>query len=167
MVFIFRIILALLFATFVVHRAYYGRKYPPSVEDTIEVKESSSSRTIAAFLAISGLIALILYLFKPEWMSWASILLSDLLRLFGVGIALVGFGLLQWSQLTLGRNWSDTPRITGSQELVQDGAYRWVRHPIYTAFFLIFGSTLLISANWFLGAAWIGMVVLDITSRIK
>lgn len=48
-----------------------------------------------------------------------------------------------------------------------DGPCRWVRQPIKTAFLLILGSTLLISTNWFLGAAWIGMVVLDIISRIQ
>jgi protein-S-isoprenylcysteine O-methyltransferase Ste14 len=167
MFFTFRIILALIFVAFIAHRAYYNHKYPPSAEDTIEVKESSPSTTIASFVVIAGLISLFLYLFKPNWISWASIPLPYHLRLIGVGIVATGFGLIQWSQYTLGRNWSDTPRITDHQELVMDGPYRWVRHPIYTAFVLIFVSTLFISANWFLSAAWIGMVVLDITSRVQ
>jgi protein-S-isoprenylcysteine O-methyltransferase Ste14 len=50
--------------------------------------------------------------------------------------------------------------------LVTSGPYRFIRHPIYTAFLLILGSTLLISANWLIGLAWISMTVLEVASRI-
>jgi protein-S-isoprenylcysteine O-methyltransferase Ste14 len=52
------------------------------------------------------------------------------------------------------------------QALVTSGPYRFVRHPIYTAFLLILGSTLFISSNWLVGLAWIGMTVLETASRI-
>lgn len=164
---VFRIILALIFIIFIAHRAYYNRKYPPSTADTVEEKKSGLSTYLSALLVIIGLVALVIYLIRPQLLFWASIPMPDFLRWIGVGIAVAGFGLLQWSQNTLSRNWSDKPRIMGSQELVTEGPYYWVRHPIYTAFLVILGSTLLISANWFLGAAWIGMVVLDITGRIQ
>ena len=41
-----------------------------------------------------------------------------------------------------------------------------IRHPIYTAFILILGSTLLVSANWLIGLTWIEMTILEIVSRI-
>ena len=49
------------------------------------------------------------------------------------------------------------------QKFVSDGPYRRIRHPIYMAFLMILGSTLFISANWFIGLAWIGMTA----SRIR
>jgi protein-S-isoprenylcysteine O-methyltransferase Ste14 len=52
------------------------------------------------------------------------------------------------------------------QSMVTSGPYQAIRHPIYTAFLLIMGSTLLISANWLIGLSWIGMTVLEIASRI-
>ena len=88
------------------------------------------------------------------------------MRWSGVGIALAGFALLQWAQNTLGKNWSDTPRMIKEQSLITSGPYHFVRHPIYTAFLLILGSTLLISANWLIGLAWISMTVLEVISRI-
>jgi protein-S-isoprenylcysteine O-methyltransferase Ste14 len=100
-------------------------------------------------------------------MRWADLPFPAWLRWTGVGIALVGFMLLQWSQNTLGKNWSDTPRLLKEQSLVTSGPYRWVRHPIYTAFLLILGSTFLISANWMIGLTWIGMAVLEVASRIS
>jgi protein-S-isoprenylcysteine O-methyltransferase Ste14 len=35
------------------------------------------------------------------------------------------------------------------------------------AFLLILGSTLIISANWLIGLAWLGMITLEVTSRIR
>jgi protein-S-isoprenylcysteine O-methyltransferase Ste14 len=52
------------------------------------------------------------------------------------------------------------------QVLITSGPYQFIRHPIYTAFILILGSALLISANWFIGLAWLGMTVLEVASRI-
>jgi protein-S-isoprenylcysteine O-methyltransferase Ste14 len=52
------------------------------------------------------------------------------------------------------------------QSLITSGPYQFIRHPIYTAFLLILGSTLLISANWLIGIAWIGMTVIEVGSRI-
>jgi protein-S-isoprenylcysteine O-methyltransferase Ste14 len=53
------------------------------------------------------------------------------------------------------------------QTLITSGPYQWIRHPIYTAFVLILGSTLLISANGLIGLAWLGMTALEILSRIR
>ena len=52
------------------------------------------------------------------------------------------------------------------QSLITNGPYQSIRHPIYTAFLLIMGSTLFISANWLVGLTWTGMTLLEITSRI-
>jgi protein-S-isoprenylcysteine O-methyltransferase Ste14 len=84
-----------------------------------------------------------------------------------VGIALLGFALLQWAQVALGKSWSDTPRMMKEQKLVMEGPYRYIRHPIYTAFLLILGSLLFISSNWLIGLCMIGMTVLEIISRIR
>jgi protein-S-isoprenylcysteine O-methyltransferase Ste14 len=83
-----------------------------------------------------------------------------------VALALTGFALLQWAEVTLGRSWSDTPRMMKGQTLIISGPYQVIRHPIYTAFILILGSTLLISSNWLVGLAWLGMTALEVISRI-
>lgn len=54
-----------------------------------------------------------------------------------------------------------------SQDMVFHGPYRWIRHPIYAAIILVLGSTLFISANWFVGLSWILMTVLDVAGRIR
>jgi protein-S-isoprenylcysteine O-methyltransferase Ste14 len=163
---IFRIILPALIIAFAAHRGYYVRKHGEE-QNTLKRQEEGLPSRVASLLGLSGFIAVIVYVINPDWLSWASLSLPLWLRWTGTGIVLLGFALLQWSQNTLGMNWSDTPRMIEEQSLITSGPYQFIRHPIYTAFVLILGSTLLISANWFIGFAWIGMTVLEVASRVS
>jgi len=145
------VLLGLILLSFVSHRAYYTRKYQVDSEDNSSPPESEKALRTASILAVLGLVGTILYIINPSWMAWSSILLSDWMRWLGVIIALSGFGLLHWSQNTLGENWSDNPHLMDGHQMVVSGPYHWVRHPIYSSFLLILGSTFLISANWFIG----------------
>jgi len=162
---IFRIILPVLIITFIVHRGYYVRRHGRE-ENTLKKREEGAASRIAGLLGLVGFIATLLFVIDPDWLAWASLPLPWWMRWAGVGIALLGFALLQWAQNSLGRNWSDTPRMIKEQALVTSGPYQFIRHPIYTAFLLILGSTLFISASWLIGLAWIGMTLLEISSRI-
>ena len=53
----------------------------------------------------------------------------------------------------LGRNWSDSLEVREQQKLVTDGLYAYVRHPMYTAFFLWAVAQALLLPNWFAGLA--------------
>ena len=163
---IFRIILPVLIVAFIAHRGYYTKKSARSENDTLKKREEGLVTKLAEVLSLIGFVAMIAYVINPVWLAWASLSIPLWLRWLGVGIALIGFGLLQWAQVTLGRSWSDTPRMMKEQALITSGPYQFIRHPIYTAFILILGSTLLISSNWLIGLCWAGMTVLDIASRI-
>jgi len=121
---------------------------------------------LSGLLGIFGFIGTIIYFINPTWLDWALLPIPVSLRWAGVGIAIAGFALLQWAHNTLGNNWSDTPRMMKSQALVTNGPYKWIRHPIYTAFLLILGATFFISASWLIGFSFIGMTALEIASRI-
>lgn len=162
---IFRIILPVLIISFAVHRGYYVRKHGEE-QNTLKKREEGLTSKLAGLLGMIGFVAILMYAIRPTWLAWSSLPLPLWLRWTGVGMALLGFKLLQWAQLTLGKNWSDTPRMIKEQSLITSGPYQYIRHPIYTAFLLILGSTFLISANWLIGIAWIGMTVLEVASRI-
>jgi protein-S-isoprenylcysteine O-methyltransferase Ste14 len=162
---IFRVMLPALIIAFALHRGYYVQKHGKEA-DTLKKREEGPASRLAGLLGLMGFVAIIIYVIKPGWLSWATLPLPLWSRWIGVVIALSGFALLQWAQNTLGKNWSDTPRMIKEQSLVTSGPYRFIRHPIYMAFLLILWPTLLISANGFIGLAWIGMTVLEITSRI-
>lgn len=164
---IFRIVLPVLIVAFIAHRGYYTKKVARPENDTVKKREEGSVTKVAEVLSLIGFVAMIAYVINPGWLSWASLSFPFWLRWTGVIVALVGFTLLQWAQITLGRSWSDTPRMMKEQALITSGPYQFIRHPIYTAFILILGSTVFISSNWLIGLTWAGMTVLDIASRIS
>jgi protein-S-isoprenylcysteine O-methyltransferase Ste14 len=164
---LFRVIVAFTLILFVAHRGYYNRKFPPKDSETIDLLGKSKILIGASILSIVALVSTLLFVVAPNLMKWASVVFPPVLRWMGVGLALIGFALLEWSHRVLDSNWSDQPRIMETQEFVQSGPYRWIRHPMYTSFLLILGSTLFISANWGVGIAWIASISLDVVSRIR
>lgn len=163
---IFRIILPMVIVLFVAHRGYYVARHSNPEKDTLKKREEGIASQFAGLLSVIGFVTVIAYVANPNWLAWAKLPLPNWVRWIGVGIALLGFVLLQWAQNTLGKNWSDLPRMLKEQSLITSGPYQFVRHPIYTAFILILGSSLLISLNWLIGLAWIGMTVVEVASRI-
>lgn len=162
---VFRVLAPAVLIAFALHRGYYVRKHGLE-EHTLKKREEGLASKIAGLLGMAGFAAMVAYVINPDWLVWTSAPFPYWLRGTGIGLALVGFALLQWAQNTLGKNWSDTPRMIREQSLVTSGPYRFIRHPIYAAFLLILSSTLLISANWLIGLAWISMTILEVASRI-
>jgi len=163
---IFRIILPILIIAFAAHRGYYVKTHSEPEEATLKQREERTVSKLANLLGLIGFISMLVYIINPNWLAFAGLSFPAWLRWTGVGIALTGFALLQWAQVTLGKSWSDTPRMMKEQTLITSGPYRSIRHPIYTAFILILGSTLFISSNWLIGLCWAGMTILEIVSRI-
>lgn len=164
---IFRILLPVLIIAFAMHRGYYVRNHSKPEDATLKKREEGSASRISGLLGLIGFVSVIAYAINPGWLAFARLPFPVWLRWTGVVLALIGFALLQWAQVTLGKSWSDTPRMLEGQTLITNGPYQWIRHPIYTAFVLILGSTLLISANALIGLAWLGMTTLEVLSRIR
>jgi len=150
-----------------VHRGYYGKFHSKPIEATVKQREENLVSKISGVLGLTGFLALAACAIKPAWLVFADLSFPAWLRWIGIGISMFGFGLLQWAQVTLANNWSDTPRMMKDQVLITNGPYRFIRHPIYTAFILILGSLLFVSSNWLIGFCWSGMVILEVFSRIK
>jgi len=165
--FIFRVLLPILIISFAAHRGYYVKFHSQPESDTMKQREEGVASKLAGLLGMAGFISVVAYTIKPSWLAFANLSFPLWLRWAGVGIAFIGFALLQWAQVTLANSWSDTPRMMKEQTLITSGPYRKIRHPIYTAFILILGSPFLISASWLIGLCWLGMTVLEVISRIN
>ncbi len=72
-----------------------------------------------------------------------------------MAIGLAGAALLAWGGLSLGRNLTPLPRPPEGGTLIQGGAYRRVRHPIYSGACLAALGWALYHGRWagLLGAA--------------
>lgn len=163
----FQLALLALLSGFVAHRGYYTKKYGRPENETIRAREHGAAQLLANGLNLMALLATAAYLLAPHWLGWATLPFPSWLRWSGVVLALIGFAVLQWAHATLSRNWSDRPRLLQDQTLVTGGPYRWVRHPIYTAFLLILSAPLLLSANALVGSLWIAATALEVAARVR
>ena len=71
----------------------------------------------------------------------------------GWAVGLVGIYVFWRSHADLGKNWSPHLEVREGHRLITGGIYARMRHPMYTAIFLITIAQLLILTNWIAGPA--------------
>jgi len=79
----------------------------------------------------------------------------------GLGLVVAGLAFAIWARALLGGNWSSDVTLKRDHELILEGPYRWVRHPIYTGILLALAGSALALGEWrgvlavaFAGAAY-------------
>lgn len=94
---------------------------------------------IAAFLLLFGRLS------WPDWLRRRFVPESALaLMWLGLALTAAGVGFAIWARLWIGRNWSGRVSVKEQHELVQDGPYAIVRHPIYSGFLLAILGTAIV-----------------------
>lgn len=71
----------------------------------------------------------------PEWLMYV-----------GTIIAVLSIILIFWAHFKLGENFS--PSLRKAVRIVKDGPYKYIRHPIYVGYIILFFSTFLITGWW-------------------
>jgi len=94
------------------------------------------------------------YLFRP-WMGWVGLLVE-------LGFLALFFA----SHRQLGKNWSVSLEIRDHHQLVTDGLYRFVRHPMYSSFWLWAIAQFFLLPNWVAGLAGLAGVAIFYFSRV-
>ena len=73
----------------------------------------------------------------------------------GIVAGLAGLWLVWRSHADLGDNWSVTLEVKEQHRLVTSGVYRRIRHPMYSALFLVAIAQALVLPNWIAGPAFL------------
>jgi len=73
--------------------------------------------------------------------------LPEPLRWVGLALVVLGIALALWAIATLGRHYDLELEIHRDHELVRNGPYRFVRHPVYTGLALHFAGACLATGN--------------------
>ncbi len=74
----------------------------------------------------------------------------------GAALTFAGIAFAIWARIRIAGNWSSDVTLKSDHELVVDGAYALVRHPIYTGILLGLGGTALAVGEW---RAALGVVI--------
>ena len=67
---------------------------------------------------------------------------------FGAALTFAGFAFSIWARFWIAGNWSCDVKLKRDHELIVDGPYGWVRHPIYTGILLMPAGTALAVGEW-------------------
>jgi protein-S-isoprenylcysteine O-methyltransferase Ste14 len=139
-----------------------GTKSPPVVRSVQTRRERLSYRLVVAgflFAFVYGLTPLIdfAHLPIPAVVRWT----------LGTLLSALAVGLYVWTHRTLGRNWSGILEVREGHRLVTDGPYRWVRHPMYSVFFIFCFAQLVISANALVGLIGLSALSYFYLRRVK
>ncbi|MBN1935387.1 MAG: isoprenylcysteine carboxylmethyltransferase family protein [Anaerolineae bacterium] len=157
----FKTALAAIFTLFTLIRAHFRRITRPP-----RAPGAPDSRLLRLLIPFE-VATLLAYLFAPRWLAWAALPLPLWLRWFGVGTAATALPLLLWVHLSLGHNFSPDLALRDEHTLITHGPYRWARHPMYTAFYMIHIGTALITANALIGLTWVGGLSWLVALRLR
>src|SRR5581483_9894485 len=91
---------------------------------------------------------------------------SVVLQIIGVLLAISGLILAIVARYTLASNWSATIELKKGHELITNGIYSYIRHPIYTALLCMGLGTFLVSPSLPIVLVYVFIVVMVIF-RIK
>jgi len=124
------------------------------------------------FIALRGAFAVPLaaatavFVFRLPWAPWSFVALPGWVRWVGAGLAFAAVVLVAVVHRALDGSFSPTIHLRRHHALVTTGPYRFVRHPMYTAYLLLFLGAFLLSANWAIGAGGIGVILTLMTVRL-
>lgn len=162
---LFRVILAALLIGIIVVRTYYRRLAEKSEGRVVQI-EGRMNLLFRLTIGLTGMFVLLVQVVYPEALAWARLDLPEWARWVGGACGVGGLALLVWVHQTLRENFSGTLHIREQHTLVTGGPYRWVRHPMYTSFYLLVAAFFLLSANWFIGLGWLVGLSLVMITRI-
>ncbi len=161
-----KVVLILVFTSFSIIRIQYQRLAQKARLRTV-IRESKKYSVLLSVLICYEVATLFLWLLYPESLAFAAIMMHPWLRFVGVALGIVALLLFVWVHQNLGRFFTIYLRIAEEHSLVKTGPYRWVRHPMYTAFYLLHIASFLLAANWFIGITWTAGLTVIILLRIK
>ncbi len=161
-----KVVLITVFVAFSLIRILYYAKTRRAGYKTV-IEERRRYSMWLSILICYEVFTLFLYLFAPQTLAWAALALPAWARVMGWVLGTGALLWFVWVHRSLGNNLSARLAIKDRQVLVTDGPYSRIRHPMYSAFFLLHIAVFFLTANWFIGLSWMAGLMLIILLRVR
>lgn len=110
----------------------------------------ATEKILLVFVGVGNLLLPVLYLFTPL-LAFADYRLPAFVPWCGSAIMLAALWLFWRSHADLGLNWSAFLQMRKDHQLIRQGVYRSIRHPMYVSIFLFGIAQALLLQNWVAG----------------
>ena len=128
------------------HHYKYARRFAAAARAALEVLA-----TALLLISLTGLGGLPLVYIVTAIPHFAAYALQPVQAWLGLLFAIAALVMFRLTHRALGRNWSVSLDVREGHQLVTDGIYRKVRHPMYSAFWLWAVAQALLLPNWVAG----------------
>ena len=135
----------------IIIRAPYGHR---SRKIKVVKSRKGSLETLLLMLVWLGFFLALVWVAKPV-LSFADYPLRPVPLIAGSLCLALGLWLFHRSHADLGTNWSITLEVREKHQLVTQGVYRRVRHPMYLSFLLYSAGQALALPNWVAGPSYL------------
>lgn len=163
----FRILFIILFSLLTLMRTAFKIRYGVFRDHALKSREGYVPVIIRWILGIPLGFSTFLYILLPEALDWMYLPLLPAGRYAGAVAGYFCLFLLLRVHLVLGDNFSTTLVENKQHALIRTGPYRYIRHPMYTAYFFLFVAAFLISGNWVIGLSGTLVIISLMTVRLK
>ncbi|MBN1165549.1 MAG: isoprenylcysteine carboxylmethyltransferase family protein [Methanospirillaceae archaeon] len=151
----YKLILLILLLLFVAIRAPFV--WSRTRTEKMVNKTTLTDRIVILLFTLGMAVVPLIYIITP-FFDACSLGWPDVLRMSGIFLYLFSLLYLLFIHLTLGKNWSMHLALSREHKLITTGPYRYIRHPMYTAFCGMMVGQLFLTSNWFFGG--FGLVTL-------
>ena len=136
-------------------------------QETKVTQSRKGTLEIALLAAMAlGLLILPVVAMATSWLAFADYPLHPVAFALGALAMAAGLWVFHRAHADLGRNWSVTLEIRESHALVTQGVYRSVRHPMYSAIYLLALAQALLVPNFIAGPACLVAFTLMFALRV-
>ena len=161
---VFRILIILSFIAMFGIRIYFQSKVMGEKRE-VKIQENTLSLAAGSIAALTTLTFGAEYIFFPGTFQFTYLLdYPDWLRWLGVLSLAFGILLLFLAHYHLGKSFSSLVVSKEDHQLVTSGPYRWIRHPIYTAYLLNYVGGGLVASNLvltFVPVIFFGLMIIN------
>lgn len=147
-----RLIFEIIFVVFIVVAGFIRRPFDKqNKKNTIDVdKKDVGEKWLLGFVLLGMSLLPLIYVLSP-WLDFANYSLPLAINILGVILLIPTAFLFCRSHKDLGKNWSVSLEIRDEHNLVTNGVYKYVRHPMYTAIWLWVICQALLLQNYIAG----------------